>query len=77
MRRAREIISKWTKPALVMFSDGDPITRGGGEFFRDLIPAAKNQPKIVVRDAGHFLQEERGDEIARYILAFIARTKIC
>ncbi|HUV53009.1 MAG TPA: haloalkane dehalogenase [Dehalococcoidia bacterium] len=76
MQRAREVLSKWTKPALVMFSDGDPITRGGDKFFRSLIPTGKNQPKIVIRDAGHFLQEEKGDEIARYILAFMARTKI-
>jgi haloalkane dehalogenase len=75
MQRAREVLSKWTKPALVMFSDGDPITRGGDKFFRNLIPTAKNQPKIVIRDAGHFLQEERGDEIARYILAFMLEPK--
>ena len=76
MQRAREVLSKWTKPALVMFSDGDPITRGGDKFFRSLIRTGKNQPKIVIRDAGHFLQEEKGDEIARYILACMARTKI-
>ena len=77
MQRAREVLSKWTKPALVMFSDGDPIIGRRDKFFRNLIPTAKNQPEIVIRDAGHFLQEEKGDEIARHILAFTARTRIC
>jgi haloalkane dehalogenase len=59
-----------------MFSDGDPITRGGDRFLRELIPTAKKQPEIVIKDAGHFLQEEKGEEIAQHILAFIARTPL-
>ncbi|HEU5377067.1 MAG TPA: haloalkane dehalogenase [Ktedonobacteraceae bacterium] len=74
MRQARAVFSQWTRPALVLFSDQDPITRGGDAFFRALIPSAKEQPEITITDAGHFLQEEKGEEIAQHILAFVART---
>ncbi len=73
MRRTRQALSRWQRPALVLFSDGDPITRGGDRFFRRLIPAAKAEPELVIHDAGHFLQEEQGEEIARQIAGFIAR----
>jgi haloalkane dehalogenase len=76
MQHAREVLSKWDKPALVMFSDKDPITAGGEKFFRSLIPTAKDQPEIIIKDAGHFLQEEKGEEIARHILEFIERTPL-
>jgi len=76
MRHAREVLSKWDKPALVMFSDGDPITRGGEKFFLSLIPTAKEQPQITIKDAGHFLQEEKGEEVARNIMDFMARTPV-
>lgn len=76
MRHAREVLSKWDKPALVMFSDKDPVTGGGDKYFRSLIPTAKDQPEIVIKDAGHFLQEEKGEEISQHILDFISRTPV-
>jgi haloalkane dehalogenase len=74
MRQARHVLARWDKPAFVMFSDKDPIMRGGDRFFRRLIPTAKDQPHVVIEDAGHFLQEEKGEEIAHHIVDFIART---
>jgi haloalkane dehalogenase len=76
MKKAREELSGWTKPALVMFSDADPFTRGVDQLFRDLIPSARDQPAIVIQDAGHFLQEDKGEEIAQHILDFIERTPL-
>src|SRR5262249_26234426 len=74
MREARERLKQWHKPALIMFSDGDPVTAGGDRFFRALIPGAAHQPQITIREAGHFLQEEKGEEIASHTLGFIDRT---
>lgn len=74
MKAARESLSRWRKPALVMFSDGDPILGGADKFFRRLLPTAADQPEVTIRGAGHFLQEEKGAEIAAEVIAFIDRT---
>ncbi len=71
LKKAREVLSEWDKPALVLFSDRDRVLGGLEKFFYKLIPTANNQQKILVTDAGHFLQEEKGEEIANYIDAFI------
>ncbi len=74
MQATRAFLKNWHKPALVMFSDGDPITRGGDTFFRKLIPSANQQPEIIITGGGHFLQEDNGPELAQHMLDFIRRT---
>ena len=74
MRKTRTALRQCVKPVLVMFSDKDPILSGRDKFFRDLIPSAAAQPEILIRDAGHFLQEDKGEELAEHILQFIRRT---
>ena len=76
MRNARQVFAQWNKPVQVMFSDSDPITRGGDRFFRHLIPSAKEQPEITIVGASHFLQEDSGEEIARHIVEFVDRTPL-
>ncbi len=74
MKAARQTLSQWQKPVLVMFSDSDPILGGAVKFFRRLFPTAGDQPEITIKGAGHFLQEEKGSEIAGHVHDFIQRT---
>lgn len=76
LRETRDLLGQWEKPVLVMFSDSDPVTAGGDRFFRKTIPGAKDQPEIVIEGAGHFLQEDSGEEIAQHIVEFIARSPV-
>jgi len=46
MRQARNVLSTWQKPALVLFSDNDPITRGGDLWFRRLMRIRKEDQQI-------------------------------
>jgi haloalkane dehalogenase len=73
MRSAVEALKQWNKPALIMFSDKDPIMAGGDKFFRKLIPTASQEPEITIADGGHFLQEDKGEEIADHIVEFLKR----
>ncbi|CAL4085046.1 unnamed protein product [Meganyctiphanes norvegica] len=70
MKATREYLAtNWThKSALIMFSDRDPITRPSKAMFEGLLPHAA---KKTVVGAGHFLQEDKGEECAKNIIAFI------
>jgi haloalkane dehalogenase len=68
---AKEVLSKWNKPALVLFSNKDKVFSGMEKFFYKLIPTVKEEEKIIIKNAGHFLQEEKGEEIAAYIDKFM------
>jgi len=73
MLRTAERLSRWDKPAIVMFSDGDQILGPHQHYLRRLIPTAMDEPLIVIEDAGHFLQEDQPEAVSEQILAFIRR----
>ncbi len=74
-RKAWEVLRRWEKPFLTAFSDSDPVTRGGHRAFQSMVPGTKGQPHTTIEGAGHFLQEDKGEELARVIVDFIAGSK--
>jgi haloalkane dehalogenase len=71
-RAAWEVLRRWEKPFLTAFSGQDPITRGGDLFFQAAVPGARGQPHATIGGAGHFLQEDAGEELARLLVDFLA-----
>jgi haloalkane dehalogenase len=71
MLEVRAALSRWEKPALVLFSDSDRVfSPAHAELMAAHIPGAL--PAEIVPGAGHFLQEDKGEEIAERIVRFVA-----
>jgi haloalkane dehalogenase len=74
--RAWAVFERWDKPFLTLFSNRDPITRGGYKVWQKRVPGAQGQPHAITRNAGHFLQEDRGPEVAAAIVVFMESTPL-
>ena len=68
-RAAWKVLAQWKKPFLTVFGTGDPIMRGVEKIFQKLVPGTQGQEHKLL-DAGHFIQEEKGEELAEIIDAF-------
>ena len=71
-KAAWTVLEKWEKPALTAFSDQDPITRGADRAFQARVPGTKGQPHTTIEGGGHFLQEDKGEELANVIVEWLA-----
>lgn len=74
-RDAWMVLERWERPFLCAFSDEDPIMRGADRPFLDRVPGTRGQPHTTIKGGGHFLQEDRGEELARVVVDFIAATR--
>ncbi len=70
-RAAWAVLDRFDRPVLCAFSDEDPITRGADRVLRDRIPGCAGQPHTTIRGAGHFLQEDRGPELAAVVADWV------
>ncbi len=73
-RAAWAELGNWKRPFLTAFSDEDPITRGAERVLQAHVPGAAGQAHTTIAGGGHFLQEDRGPELARVVVDFVAAT---
>jgi haloalkane dehalogenase len=73
-QRTARALSSFDGPFLTAFSDGDPATRGWAEVLQELVPGAAGRAHVTMEGAGHFLQEDRGSELADVVARFVEGT---
>ncbi|MEI7443522.1 MAG: haloalkane dehalogenase [Burkholderiales bacterium] len=73
--RAWGVFREWGKPFLTLFGTRDPITRGGEAAWQREVPGARGLPHRRIRGAGHFIQEDAGEELAREIISLVRTTR--
>ena len=73
-RAAWRQLAAWDKPFLVAFSDRDPITGAMAPVLKRAMPGAAGRQHPVLSGAGHFLQEDAGEELGEIIAAFVRDT---
>ncbi|HZR15365.1 MAG TPA: haloalkane dehalogenase [Acidimicrobiia bacterium] len=73
-REAWKVFEAWEKPFLTAFSDQDAITRGGEKVFQSVVPGARGRAHPTITGGGHFLQEDKGEELARVVVDFVRST---
>ena len=71
-RAAWEVLRTFDKPFLCAFSDSDPMTRDAEPLLRKQIRGAEGQTHVTITEAGHFLQEDKGVELAEAVVQFVA-----
>lgn len=70
-RQAWSVLAKFDKPFLTLFSDSDPITRGGEKIFQKLVIGCQDQPHELIKDGGHFLQEDCYEVLSKKYILFL------
>jgi haloalkane dehalogenase len=65
-------LAAFDRPFLTAFADSDPITAGAHRALQERIAGAQGQPHTTIVGASHFLQEDKGEELARVVVDFVA-----
>jgi haloalkane dehalogenase len=72
-RAAWEVLSAYDRPFVCAFSDQDAITAGNERHLIARIAGAADQPHTTIEGGGHFLQEDRGPQLAQVVIDLVGR----
>jgi haloalkane dehalogenase len=72
-RAAWEVLAAFDRPFVCAFSDQDPVTAGNERHLLSRIAGTKDQPHTTITGGGHFLQEDRGPELAQVVVDLVGR----
>ena len=70
-RRTFDALAHFDGPFVTAFSDGDPGTGGWAEVLQESVPGARGRMHVTIEGAGHFLQEDRGAELAEVVVGVV------
>jgi haloalkane dehalogenase len=73
-QRTLRALESFDGPFLTAFSDGDPATRGWAEVLQSHVPGAAGRAHVTMEQAGHFLQEDCGPQLADVVAQFVGAT---
>jgi haloalkane dehalogenase len=73
-RAAWEVLETFDRPFLTAFSDSDPVTAGSERWMQRRIPGAADQSHVTIAGGGHFLQEDKGPQLAQVVIDLVAAT---
>jgi len=71
-----DFYKKWDKPLLTAFGTDDIIMKGRDQIWQDSVPGAKNQQHTTINGAGHFIQEDKPEELVELLRQFIEQNPI-
>ena len=71
-RAAWEVLERFEKPFLTVWCPEDPVLGHFQAEFVERIPGAAGQPHQELRPGGHFLQDDRGEDVADIRIAWLA-----
>jgi haloalkane dehalogenase len=73
-RHTLDVLARFEGPFVTAFSDSDPGTGGWAEVFQEHVLGARGRDHVTIEGAGHFVQEDRGAELADVVARVVTET---